>query len=170
MNTRIVIINRRQHGNLGDLSVASVGARQRFLVKMTTENVAFVCTVRYSRCWQPINDSALGRWPLITGNLTLKCVGTLTKCPHTAGGRSRRGSPKAGTTVAIYDSFDNALLFVSERMQDGVGLGQVYNMSPRDSHPVTKVDGTDLIKIFQSKFSSAGHLIIMNRCRNVISS
>ena len=29
----------------------------------------------------------------------LKCVGTLTKCPDTAGGRSRRGSPKAGTTV-----------------------------------------------------------------------
>ena len=29
----------------------------------------------------------------------MKCVGTLTKCPHTAGVRSRRGSPKAGTTV-----------------------------------------------------------------------
>ena len=29
----------------------------------------------------------------------MKCVGTLTKCPYTAGGRSRRGSPKAGTTV-----------------------------------------------------------------------
>ena len=49
MNTRIVIITRRQHGNLRDLSVASLGARQRFLVEMTTENVAFVCTVRYSR-------------------------------------------------------------------------------------------------------------------------
>ena len=37
--------------------------------------------------------------------------------------------------------------------------------------PVTKVDGRDLIKILQSKFSSAGHLIIMNRpprYRNVI--
>ena len=33
---------------------------------------------------------------------------------------------------------------------------------------MTKVDGTDLIKILQSKFSSAGHLIIMNMCRNVI--
>ena len=33
---------------------------------------------------------------------------------------------------------------------------------------MTKVDGTDLIKILQSKFSSAGHLIVMNRCRNVI--
>ena len=50
MNTRIVIITRRQHGNLRDLSVASLGARQRFLVEMTTENVARVCTVRYSRC------------------------------------------------------------------------------------------------------------------------
>ena len=30
-------------------------------------------------------------------------------------------------------------------------------------HPVTPVDGTDLIKILQSKFSYAGHLIIMNR-------
>ena len=50
MNTRIVIITRRQHGNLRDLSVASLGARQRFLVEMATENVAFVCTVRYSRC------------------------------------------------------------------------------------------------------------------------
>ena len=39
---------------------------------------------------------------IITGNLTLKCVGTLTKCPHTAGGRSRRGSPKAGSTVLGY--------------------------------------------------------------------
>ena len=36
------------------------------------------------------------------GNLTLKCVGTLTKCPYTAGARSRRGSPKAGTTVDGY--------------------------------------------------------------------
>ena len=44
--------------------------------------------------------SALGRWPLIRGNLTLNGVGTLTKCPYTAGGRSRRGSPKAGTTVS----------------------------------------------------------------------
>ena len=39
MNTRIVIITRRQHGNLRDLSVASLGERQRFLVEMTTENV-----------------------------------------------------------------------------------------------------------------------------------
>ena len=50
MNTRIVIITRRQHGNLSDRQIASLGARQRFLVEMTTENVAFVCTVRYSRC------------------------------------------------------------------------------------------------------------------------
>ena len=28
----------------------NLGARQRFLVEMTTENVAFVCTVRCSRC------------------------------------------------------------------------------------------------------------------------
>ena len=34
-------------------------------------------------------------------------------------------------------------------------------------NPVTKVDDTDLIKILRSKLSSAGHLIIMNRCRNV---
>ena len=40
--------------------------------------------------------------------------------------------------------------------------------NPMTRNPVTKVDGTDLIKILQSKFSSAGHLIIMNRCRNVI--
>ena len=33
-------------------------------------------------------------------------------------------------------------------------------MSPCDSHPVTLVDGTDLIKILQSKFSTAGHLTI----------
>ena len=46
--------------------------------------------------------------------------------------------------IAIEDSFDNALLFASERMQDGVGLGQVKNIS------------------------SAGHLIIMNRCQNDI--
>ena len=49
-----------------------------------------------------LSASALGRWPLITGNLTLKCVGTLTKCQYTAGGRSRRGSPKAGTTVVRF--------------------------------------------------------------------
>ena len=58
------------------------------------------------------------------------------------------------------------LLFASERMQNDVGLGQVKNMSLHDSHSVTQVDGTDLIKIIQSKFSSAGHLIIMNTCRN----
>ena len=33
----------------------------------------------------------------------MKCVGILTKCPYTAGGRSRRGSPKAGTTVHYFD-------------------------------------------------------------------
>ena len=52
-------------------------------------------------------------------------------------------------------------------MQDGVGLGQVKNMSLHDSDSMTvmmiPVDhGTDLIKILQSKISSAGHLIIMN--------
>ena len=62
------------------------------------------------------------------------------------------------------DSFDNALLFASERMQDGVGLGQVKKMSLHDSHSVTPVNCTDLIKIIQSKFSSAGHLIILNIC------
>ena len=46
-----------------------------------------------------LSASALGRWPLIAGNLTLKRVGTLIMCPYMAGGRSRRGSPKAGTTV-----------------------------------------------------------------------
>ena len=35
----------------------------------------------------------------MAGNLTLKCVGTLLTWPYTAGGRLRRGSPKAGTTV-----------------------------------------------------------------------
>ena len=34
----------------------------------------------------------------------LKCVGTLTKCPYTAGGRSRQGLPKAGTTVSHFFS------------------------------------------------------------------
>ena len=38
------------------------------------------------------------RWPLIRGNLTLKCVG---RGIDKAGGRSRRGSPKAGTTVVL---------------------------------------------------------------------
>ena len=32
---------------------------------------------------------------------TLNCVGTLITWPYTAGGRSRRGSPKAGTTVVV---------------------------------------------------------------------
>ena len=45
-------------------------------------------------------------------------------------------------------------------------------MSLHDSHSMTvmmtPVDGTDQIKIIQSKISSAGHLIIMNRCQNVI--
>ena len=40
------------------------------------------------------------RWLLIRGNLTLKCVGrALITWPYKAGGHSRRGSPKAGTTV-----------------------------------------------------------------------
>ena len=58
--------------------------------------------------------------------------------------------------------------FASECMHDGVGLGQVKHMSLHDSHSVTPVDGTNIFKILQSKFSSAGHLFIMNRCRNVI--
>ena len=37
-----------------------------------------------------------------------------------------------------------------------------------NSHSMIPVDGTDLIKIIQSKFSSAGHLITINRCQNVI--
>ena len=53
-------------------------------------------------------------------------------------------------------------------MQDGVGLGQVKNVSLHDSHSMTPVDGMDLTKITQSKISSAGHLIIMSRCQNVI--
>ena len=48
-----------------------------------------------------LSASALGRWLLIAGNFTLKCVGTLILCPYMAGGRSRRGSPKAGTTLVI---------------------------------------------------------------------
>ena len=71
--------------------------------------------------------------------------------------------------IVIPDSFDKELLFASERMQDGVGLGQVNIMSLHDSHYMTQVDGKDLIKIIQSQISSAGHLIIMNRCQNVIS-
>ena len=70
--------------------------------------------------------------------------------------------------IAVQDSFDNALLFASERMQHGVGLAQVRNMSRHDSHSMTPVDGTDLINIIQSKISSAGHLIIMNRCQHFI--
>ena len=46
-------------------------------------------------------------------------------------------------------------------MQDGVGLGQVNNMSLHDSHSMTPVDRTDLIKIIQSKISSAGHLFVI---------
>ena len=43
--------------------------------------------------------SALARCPPIAGNLTLRYDGTLITWPYTPGGRSRRGSPKAGTTV-----------------------------------------------------------------------
>ena len=69
---------------------------------MTAENAAFVHIVRYCRYGKPINDcpaSALGKCPPIAGNLTLKCVWTLITWPYTPGGRSRRGSPKASTTV-----------------------------------------------------------------------
>ena len=46
------------------------------------------------------------RWPLIRGDLTLKCVGrVLITWPYKAGGRSRRGSPKAGTTVVTFFPF-----------------------------------------------------------------
>ena len=40
------------------------------------------------------------RWPPIRGNLTLKCVGRgIDNVAYKAGGRSRRRSHKAGTTV-----------------------------------------------------------------------
>ena len=40
------------------------------------------------------------RWPLIRGKLTLKCVGRgIDNVAVQGRGRSRRGSPKAGTTV-----------------------------------------------------------------------
>ena len=32
------LVTRRQHGHLSELSVPSLGARQQFLVEMTTEN------------------------------------------------------------------------------------------------------------------------------------
>ena len=51
------------------------------------------------------NVSVHCRWPLIRGNLTLKCVGpgsvALIMWSYKAGGRSRRGSPKAGTNVKV---------------------------------------------------------------------
>ena len=73
-----------------------------------------------------MSASALGRWPLIRGNVTLNCVGTLTKCPYTAGGRSRRGSPKAGTTVQLLHM---AILTAILRMlpgeaENGVGMNR----------------------------------------------
>ena len=40
-------------------------------------------------------------------------------------------------------------LFASERMQDGVGLGQVKKYQSMTVDSVTSVDGTDLIKIIQ---------------------
>ena len=44
--------------------------------------------------------SAHCRWPLIRGNLTLQCVGRgIDNVAVQCIGRSRRGSPKAGTTV-----------------------------------------------------------------------
>ena len=48
-------------------------------------------------------------------------------------------------------------------MQDGVGLGQVKNMSLHDSHSMTPVDGTNQIKSIQSKISYAGILRIRTR-------
>ena len=51
--------------------------------------------------------------------------------------------------IDIKDSFDNALLFTSEHMQDGVGLEQIKNTSFHESHSVTPVDGMDLINIIQ---------------------
>ena len=38
--------------------------------------------------------------------LTLRCVGTLITWPYTAGGRLRRVSPKAGTTVIYIKNLD----------------------------------------------------------------
>ena len=53
----LLAVTRWQYGYLSKLSVASQGARrERFRVELTTENVEFVCTVRYSRYGQPIND------------------------------------------------------------------------------------------------------------------
>ena len=37
----------------------------------------------------------------MAGNLSLKCVGTLITWPYMAGGRSRRGSPKAGRPTTV---------------------------------------------------------------------
>ena len=67
-----------------------------------------------------MSASALGRWPLIAGTLTLKCVGTLIMCPYMTGGRSRRGSPKAGTTV--YSS-------LVVELQENVNLQVANNLS-----------------------------------------
>ena len=53
--------------------------------------------VRTTNKW--LSVSALGKCPPIEGNLTLRCVGSLIMWPYTSGGRSRRVSAKARTTV-----------------------------------------------------------------------
>ena len=67
---------------------------------MTTENAGVVYPVR-SRCAHQYMTVhvALGRCPPVACNLSLKCVGTLITWPYTAGGCSRQGSRKIGTTV-----------------------------------------------------------------------
>ena len=63
----------------------------------------FECTVVPVMNGHPRDQAKVSvhcRWPLIRGtDGHVNCVGTLITCPYTAGGRSRRGSLKAGTTV-----------------------------------------------------------------------
>ena len=94
-----------------ELSVASWGARQQFGGETTIENVTFVCTVRYSRCGQPINDCpryAGVRWS--EGFDVEMCRDTDKVVTYTPGGRSRRGSPKAGTAVGEWFSRNTTII------------------------------------------------------------
>ena len=48
----------------------------------------------------------------------MKYVGILTKCPHTAGGRSRRGSAKASTTVDMLDKIQRKATKLIPELRD----------------------------------------------------
>ena len=90
-------------------------------------------------------------------------VGALITWPYKAGGRSRRGLPKAGTTVLLYDLLKlKDIQFSFEKIQSKIACRRLKStivmMSSKDN--MSSLDDTVTIVEFHRRHNRS-----VNRCR-----